>query len=122
MFNSMTAFGDGRLTAEPELRKTKTGKSVCTFNLAVNHPGPNNAGAVSFVYVETWEKLADRCINLKKGQIVTITGAIRQYSWEGTDGKPVTRMKIVATRVIPGPEAGSKHEEIADADYDPETE
>jgi single-stranded DNA-binding protein len=37
MQNYSNATIEGFVTHEPQLRKTKTGKSVCSFSLAINH-------------------------------------------------------------------------------------
>ena len=37
----------GRLTADPDLRSTSSGKSVCQFTLAVDRPFKNADGSLS---------------------------------------------------------------------------
>ena len=43
MTNFTTATVEGNVTHEPALKKTKTGKNVCTFSLAVNHYSADDA-------------------------------------------------------------------------------
>ncbi len=92
---------EGRATQDPALKKTKTGKSVCGFSLAVNHYSKDSAETkVSFIDVETWDKLAEICGgNVSKGRRIMVMGSLRQDRWEGEDGKKQSRIKIVAREV-----------------------
>ena len=90
---------EGHVTADPTLFKTKTGKDVCTFSIAVNH-GSEPDSKVSFIDVETWEKLAEACAkNISKGKRVMAIGTLRQDRWEGKDGRPASKLKVVATQI-----------------------
>lgn len=101
MKNYATATIEGFVTHEPVLRTTKTGKNVCSFSLAVNHFNKDNSEPkVSYIDVETWEKLADICAkNISKGRRVIVIGPLRQDRWEGADGKVQSKVKIVGTEV-----------------------
>jgi len=101
MQNYATATIEGFVTREPILRKTKTGKSVCSFSLAVNHfSKADSEPKVSFIEVETWEKIADICSkNINKGKRVMVIGPLRQDRWEGKDGKNQSKVKIIGNEV-----------------------
>ena len=61
----------GRLTRDPEVRYTPTGKVVCQFTLAVDRPFANQEGQreADFIPVVIWGKQAETCGNsLTKGQ------------------------------------------------------
>lgn len=63
----------GRLTADPEMRHTTTGKSVCSFRLAVNRRfvRQGDEQQADFFPVVAWEKTAEFCNNyFRKGQQV----------------------------------------------------
>lgn len=65
----------GRLTDEPQIRYTSTGKTVCSFCLAVNnsfsHKKEHNA---DFFYITVWQKLAEICgDNLVKGKQLVLS-------------------------------------------------
>jgi single-strand DNA-binding protein len=92
---------EGNVTHEPTLKKTKTGKNVCTFSLAHNHYSANDSEKkVSYIDVETWDKLAEICSqNARKGRWLMVTGTLRQDRWEGSDGKKQSRIKIVGREV-----------------------
>lgn len=100
--NLAIAILDGNLTRDPEMKKTKTNKTVTTFDLALNHEWGNNEGnkSVSYIQIETWEKLAEICSQyLKKGRYVIVEGRLRQDRWEDDNGKKQSRIKVLAQNV-----------------------
>jgi len=101
MQNYATATIEGYVTREPMVKKTKTGKSLCSFSLAVNHYSKKDEEPrVSYIDVETWEKIADSCSrNVDKGKRVLIIGSLRQDRWENNDGKMQSRVKIIGNEV-----------------------
>ncbi|HOD14341.1 MAG TPA: single-stranded DNA-binding protein [Spirochaetota bacterium] len=92
---------EGRATQDPALKKTKTGKSVCGFSLAVNHYSKDDSEPkVSFIDVEAWDKLAEICAgNVSKGRRLMVVGSLRQDRWENAEGKKQSRIKIVGKEV-----------------------
>jgi single-strand DNA-binding protein len=93
---------DGNLTHDPEKRETKNNSTVTTFSVAVNHEWNNKDGnkSVSYIPVETWDKLAENCATyLKKGSRVTITGHLRQDRWKDAHGNSQSKIKVVAQTV-----------------------
>ncbi|MBN2160481.1 MAG: single-stranded DNA-binding protein [Spirochaetes bacterium] len=97
MYNYQTVTIEGNATRSPEMKKTKTGKNVCHFSVAMNHYSKENADPqVSFIDVETWDKLAEVCANsVTKGRRIMVVGTLRQDRWEGQDGKKQSRIKVV---------------------------
>ena len=91
------------MVKEPLFRTTPKGTPVCTFSLASNRFFKQDAGfekEVSFFDIETWAKLAEACNNLgKKGRGVRVVGRLKQDRWTGNDGKPRSRISIVAEHV-----------------------
>ena len=62
MHNYTAATVEGFVANDPVLKETKTGKSVCTFAVAINHySDPEGPPRVSYLDVETWQKLAEHC-------------------------------------------------------------
>ncbi len=91
---------EGNLTATPSMKKTKTGKSVCNFSVAVNHPSNSEEKPVSYFEVETWEGRADWSVkNLAKGSRVFIIGEPRQDRWQDKEGNMCSKVKVVADQV-----------------------
>lgn len=102
MNNLSLAVLDGNLTRDPETRTIKTGKSVTTFTVAMNHEYGSKEGnkSVSFILVETWDKLAENCAAyLKKGSRVTVSGNLREDRWKDEGGKQHNRHKVIAQTV-----------------------
>lgn len=94
---------EGNLTRDPVSTITKNGTSVCTFGVASNRyykKGGEGQNEVSFFDVETWSKLAENCGEyLSKGRGVRVVGRLKQDRWVDTDGKPQSKVKIVAEHV-----------------------
>jgi single-strand DNA-binding protein len=101
MQNYSNATIEGFVTHEPQLRKTKTGKSVCSFSLAINHYSKSDEPPrVSFIEVETWEKIAEACSkNVTKGKRLMVMGSLRQDRWEDDNGKTQSRIKIIGNEI-----------------------
>jgi len=92
----------GRLTKDPELRYTPSGKAVATMRLAVDRGTVNQQGdrETDFINIVCWDKQAEAVTNyLKKGLLVAVQGRlqIRQYTTQ--DGQHRERAEVVA-RVI----------------------
>lgn len=86
----------GRLTGDPEIRYTNSGKAVASFTLAVNRYSGNN-DAVDFIPVVAWEKLAEIIgNNLAKGRRALIAGRIQIRSYE-VEGQKRRVTEVVAS-------------------------
>lgn len=86
---------EGRLTADAELKKTQSGKSVVSFTLAT----AESKDRTQFTRCETWSKNAEFLAQYgKKGCMVSIQGRIDNRTYE-KDGKTQYMTVIVADRV-----------------------
>jgi len=105
---------EGNLTKDPKLSETPKGTPVCNLSLASNRyykQDGNPQNEVSFFDVEVWSKLADTCAEyLSKGRGVRVVGRLKQDRWQGKEGKPVSRVKIVAEHVEFRPEFKKKED------------
>ncbi len=94
---------EGNLTREPELLYTKSGNSVCKFDIAVNSNFKQKESEyheVSFITVNVWNKLAEVCATyLKKGSFVRIRGRLKQQSWVSKDGSKKQKIVIMAETI-----------------------
>lgn len=91
----------GRLGRDPETRETNSGKSVCSFSVAVDRRG-KDAGADWF-QVTVWDRLGELCQEyLSKGRHVTISGRMQSRDYE-KDGQKRTVWDLVANDVDFGP-------------------
>lgn len=79
----------GRLTRDPELKSTTTGKTVANFNLAVDRRFKNKDGQkeADFINCQAWGKTAELLGQYtKKGSRVGVVGRMQVRSYDGTDG------------------------------------
>lgn len=92
----------GRLTKDPELKRTQTGTPVCRFTLAVNRPyaGENDARKADFITCVAWRKTAENLSNfMRKGNLIGVDGRIETSNFEGQDGKRVFMTDVVADNI-----------------------
>lgn len=89
----------GRLTRDPEVRTTTTGKTITSFSLAVDRGGQEDAA--DFFDVTAWEKLGELVSQyLSKGRRCLVQGRLRQDSWDDKEtGKKRSKVEVVATDV-----------------------
>lgn len=74
----------GNLTADPEIRYTKTNVPYARYTLAVNRSGGEGT---DFIYIRAWDKRAEFARDwLKKGMRVVVTGQLRKRLWEDRQG------------------------------------
>ena len=95
MLNHITIMG--RLTADSELRRTTTGKAVCSFTIACDKPG-KDSGA-SFIPCVAWEKTGE-FINqyFAKGSAIVLEGRIESRQYETKDNQKRTAIELVASQ------------------------
>ncbi|AVX31826.1 single-strand binding protein [Carboxydocella thermautotrophica] len=92
----------GRLTRDPELRYTNTGKAVARFTLAIDRPFKNQAGEreADFINVVVWGQMAENCSKyLSKGKLAAVDGRLETRSFEGKDGNRRQITEVVAENV-----------------------
>lgn len=76
----------GRLTADPELKQTASGKTVTSFNIAVDRRFSNEPKADFFPCV-AWNKTAEFvCRYFGKGRKIAIEGRLETRTWQAQDG------------------------------------
>lgn len=82
MYNTVTSVG--YLVADPEVRHTKTGKTITKLRVGIS---PSRAKEKCFIDVEFWEKPAEIAAEyLKKGREFLFTGELAADSWEDKNG------------------------------------
>ena len=81
--NKLTIIGN--LTRDPDTRTVSSGKTVCSFTVAVNRRGKDNEA--DFFRVSAWDKLGENCQHyLAKGRKVAVVGPVSVSSYEAKDG------------------------------------
>lgn len=92
----------GRLTGNPELRTTTSGKEVCTFDVAVNRrktPNNQNPGA-DYFHVSAWEEKGRNCQKyLAKGKMVSVTGLVSVRAYTNNQGEAKGSLEVKADDV-----------------------
>lgn len=102
----------GRLTRDPEVRYTQTGKAVASFSVAVNRfTAKGQDPVVDFIDVVAWGVLAESCGNtLQKGQLVMVDGRLQIRSYEAQDGQKRRVAEVVASSVAQPLDAWERRE------------
>ncbi len=86
----------GRLTRDPELRKTANGTSVTNFCLAVNRAKE----AADFIDCVAWKQTAELAEKyLSKGSKIGVTGRIQTRSYEDSYGKKKKTVEVVVEQM-----------------------
>ena len=100
MLNCVTLMG--RLVADPELRTTGTGKSVCTFRIAVDRSfaKAGEQRQADFITIVAWENTANFvCRYFAKGSMIAVQGSIQTRQYEDNTGAKRTAYEVLAREV-----------------------
>ena len=95
----------GRLTRDPELRRTGSGISVASFSLAVDrdYKGDNSERETDFIDIVAWRNTADFVSRyFSKGRMAVVTGRLQIRSWTDKDGNKRRSAEVVADNVYFG--------------------
>ena len=93
---------NGRLTAEPELKTTPSGISVCSFCIAVdrNAKSKDSEKLTDFINVVAWRNTAEfvsRYFN--KGQMIAVQGELQSRKFTDKGGTNHTVYEVNAVQV-----------------------
>ena len=90
----------GRLTRDPEMRATASGKHVTQFSVATNEYAGNGKERAEYHTIVTWDRLAETCGRyLGKGQQVALEGRLQTRNWDDDRGARHWKTEVVAARV-----------------------
>lgn len=92
----------GRLTADPELRRTQNNTSVTSFTLAVNrtYARQGEQAQTDFIDVVAWTSTAEFVSKwFRKGMLVAVSGRIQTRTWEDRQGNKRKSTEVVAEDV-----------------------
>ncbi|MBQ0008754.1 MAG: single-stranded DNA-binding protein [Firmicutes bacterium] len=92
----------GRLTRDPELRRTTGDTAVASFTIAVDDTmkDANGEKTTTFIGVTVWDKQADNVAKfLRKGALVGVDGRIRQRTYLRKDGTKASVIEVIANHV-----------------------
>ena len=102
----------GRLTRDPELRRTTTGTPVASFTLAVDRDFKDKGTgerATDFIDVVAWRQTGEFVSrHFSKGRMAVVEGRLQLRDWTDKDGNKRNTAEVVADQVYFG---DSKKEE-----------
>lgn len=85
----------GRLTADPEIKKTQNDKSVCSFTLAVKRPRVKDT--TDFINFVAWNQSAEYLTKYgRKGMLVEVSGTLTARNYEDKNGNKRTAFEILS--------------------------
>ena len=95
----------GRLTADPELRRTAGGTAVTELRLATTRSWAGRDGErreeTLFISVAVWDRQAENCCQfLRKGSPIHVEGSLKMDTWDDkTTGEKRTKILVHSDRV-----------------------
>ena len=107
----------GRLTRDPELRRTQSGTAVTSFSLAVDRDfkSQNGEKETDFIDVVAWRSTAEFVSKyFTKGRMAVVEGRLQIRDWTDRDGGKRRSAEVIADNVYFG---DSKRE--GGSDYSP---
>lgn len=99
-FNKVILIGN--MVADPELKQTPSGISVCRFRLAVQRKFTKEEGqqTADFLDVVAWRQTAEFVSKyFKKGNPILVCGQIQSRNWEDSNGAKRNSVEILAEEV-----------------------
>ena len=104
MLNHITIMG--RLTRDPELRRTGSGTAVASFTLAVDRDfAPRDGGEreTDFIDCVAWRQTGEFVSKyFTKGRMAVVSGRLQIRSWTDKDGNKRRTAEVVADNVYFG--------------------
>lgn len=95
----------GRLTKDPELRRTGTGVAVVSMTLAVDRDFKNESGEreTDFIDIVAWRNAAEFASKyFKKGSMAVVSGRLQIRGWADKEGNKRRNAEVVADNVYFG--------------------
>lgn len=109
----------GRLTRDPDLRRTGSGIAVASFSLAVDRDYSTRDGGereTDFIDCVAWRQTGEFVSKyFTKGRMAVVSGRLQIRSWTDKDGNKRRTAEVVADNVYFG---DSKREESSGGNYD----
>ena len=98
MLNHITIMG--RLTRDPELRRTGSGVAVASFTVAVDRDfsgGDNGQKETDFIDCVAWRQTGEFVSKyFTKGRVIVVAGRLQIRSWTDKDGNKRRTAEVVA--------------------------
>ena len=95
----------GRLTRDPELRRTQSGTAVTSFSLAVDRDYKSQSGEkeTDFIDVVAWRSTAEFVSKyFTKGRMAVVEGRLQIRDWKDREGNNRRSAEVIADNVYFG--------------------
>nr|DAM91353.1 MAG TPA: Single strand binding protein [Caudoviricetes sp.] len=92
----------GRLVADPELRTTTQGNSVCSFRIACDrsYVQQGQERQADFIDIVAWRQQADFVSKyFQKGSMIAIDGSLQTRQYQDKNGNNRTAVEVVANNI-----------------------
>ena len=92
----------GRLTRDPELRKTASGMAVCSFTIALDNrmKNPDGTRGTTFIACSLFGNQAESTVKYtRKGSMVGVEGSLNQRNFTRQDGTKGSVIEVLADRL-----------------------
>lgn len=100
MLNHITIMG--RLTKDPELRRTQSGTGVASFTIACERDFADKSGEkeTDFIDCVAWHKTADFVEKyFSKGRMAVVSGKLQIRNWQDKEGNKRRNAEVVVENV-----------------------
>lgn len=107
----------GRMTKDPELRRTNSGTAVASFTLAVDRDMKNQDGSRSTDFIDcvAWKGAAEFVSKyFGKGRMAVVDGRLQMRDWTDRDGNKRRSAEVVVSSMYFG---DSKKENSSEQDF-----
>lgn len=97
MLNNISIMG--RLTADPEVRQTPNGVSVCSFTIANDKDFKRDGDAPNWIDCVAWRNNAEFIGKyFKKGSLIVVTGSLQTRQYQDKNGNNRKATEIVVNQ------------------------
>ena len=101
MLNTIAIMG--RMTRDPELRRTGSGTAVASFTLAVDRDFGKEEKETDFIECVAWKNTAEFVSKyFSKGRMAVVSGRLQVRKWQNKDGENRYSTEVVAENVYFG--------------------
>lgn len=108
----------GRLTRDPELRRTESGTAVCSFSIAVDRDfkSKNGEKETDFIDIVSWRATAEFVSKyFTKGRMAVVEGRLQIRDWTDKEGGKRRSAEVIADNVYFGdskPKDGGEEDDV----------
>lgn len=102
MLNNITIMG--RMTREPEIRRTQSGTAVASFTIACERDFSNNGEKeTDFIDCVAWKNTADFIGKyFTKGNMIALNGRLTTRNWQDKDGRNRKSVEVLVNNAYFG--------------------